>query len=84
MDCDPVTTVSDLKPHQRFAVATYTEADHAADPSVVVGARKPLDPDAPAIPCGLIAKSMFTDTYRLFKVEENIEGDTVNVEIPIA
>jgi len=27
----------------------------------------PLDPDAVAIPCGLIAKSLFNDTYSLYK-----------------
>ena len=29
--------------------------------------RFPLNPTDPAIPCGLVAKSFFNDTYRLFK-----------------
>ena len=29
-----------------------------------------LDPDAPAFPCGLVAKSFFNDTFKLF------QGDT--------
>jgi hypothetical protein len=66
-DCTPITLVKDLKPNQQFAVATYTEKDKELDPSVVVGARKPLDPEAPAIPCGMIAKSIFDDKFRLFQ-----------------
>ena len=29
----------------------------------------PLDPDAPAFPCGLVAKSVFNDTLELFKID---------------
>lgn len=41
--------------------------------------KAPLDPEAPAIPCGLIAKSFFNDTYELAysngtKVNINEEG----------
>ena len=28
----------------------------------------PLDKDAPATPCGLVAKSFFNDTYRIFPI----------------
>lgn len=30
---------------------------------------EPLDMDAPAFPCGLVAKSFFNDTYSLYKIE---------------
>lgn len=32
-----------------------------------------LDPNSPAIPCGLIAKSMFNDTFHLFNKATNKE-----------
>jgi len=31
----------------------------------------PLDPNGPAIPCGLVAKSFFNDTYVLFKLDDD-------------
>ena len=27
----------------------------------------PLDPDEPAFPCGVVAKSFFTDSFRIYK-----------------
>lgn len=30
-----------------------------------------LNDDQPAIPCGLVAKSFFNDTFKLFKVYDN-------------
>jgi hypothetical protein len=33
---------------------------------------KRLSDDAPAIPCGLIAKSFFNDTFRLFENDQEI------------
>jgi len=47
--CDPIITNKDL------ANVGYTTSVN----------NKPLDPDAAAIPCGLIAKSYFNDTYLL-------------------
>ena len=60
-------------------ITTFTEADKELDPSVQVGKRKPLDPEAPAIPCGLIAKSIFSDTFRLFKVLEDGASEEINI-----
>ena len=32
----------------------------------------PLDPDAPAIPCGTVAKSLFNDTFALYRNETTV------------
>jgi hypothetical protein len=34
---------------------------------------KPLDPDQPAFPCGLVARSYFNDTFQLIRVANNTE-----------
>jgi hypothetical protein len=34
---------------------------------------KTLDPDQPAFPCGLIARSYFNDTFKLFRLVDNSE-----------
>lgn len=47
INCDPVTTVGDLYEFQRFNLNGVALTDLTA----------------PAIPCGLIAKSYFTDTF---------------------
>ena len=45
------------------------------------GDRKPFNNlGAPAIPCGLVARSVFNDTYELYKIAEN----GVHVKIDIA
>ena len=45
------------------------------------GDRKPFpNLGAPAIPCGLVARSVFNDTYELYKIAEN----GVHVKIDIA
>ena len=68
--CTPIIQVKDLHEHQQYAVAVDPET----------GLRKKLDPEAPAIPCGLIARSIFNDTYKLFKRGEDGQDD---VQIPI-
>lgn len=48
LDCDPVSQVKDLWPHQRISFSG-----------------KQMDPEDQAIPCGLIAKSIFNDDFTL-------------------
>lgn len=52
ISCDPIIKVGDLWTNQRKNIA-----DPPAD----------LDVNDPAIPCGLVAKSYFNDTYKLLK-----------------
>lgn len=52
--CDPIVRNRDLWEGQRFSMRR-----DANDPSK----RFPLEPDEPAVPCGLIAKSLFNDTF---------------------
>ena len=56
-DCDPIKKNSDLKDSQQFSVS---EREKDSDSAALV-----LD-DA-AFPCGLVAKSVFTDKFTLFK-----------------
>ena len=48
-NCDPITTNADIAPD------LYSAFDKTIK----------LDPEAVAVPCGLVAKSMFTDTFTL-------------------
>ena len=54
LDCDPIKTIGDLYPWQRKNLKGEDFTDL----------------DAPAIPCGLIAKSIFTDRFELRKKGE--------------
>lgn len=40
-----------------------------------------LDSDKPAIPCGLVAKSFFNDTYELYR---KVEGSESGYKVPIS
>ena len=40
-----------------------------------------LDPDAPAYPCGLIAKSVFTDRFTLYKMDDQGVADTTPIGV---
>lgn len=54
--CTPIVTNADL------SNANFTDRNKSWNGT-------PLDPNATAIPCGLIAKSYFNDTYKLYQAE---------------
>lgn len=58
-DCDPIIKNAHLKPQitKYFNNKTFTKEDE----------------ELPAIPCGLVAKSFFNDTYQLFEVDETMK-----------
>ena len=37
----------------------------------------PLEPDEPAFPCGLVAKSLFNDTFTLIRLDS---GETIQID----
>ena len=67
-DCDPIKKNSDLKDEQRFSVA-----QKEGKPGALA-----LKDDDPAFPCGLVAKSFFTDKFRFYK--EGNEEININSE----
>lgn len=58
-DCDPIIKNEDLNSGDAVA---RTSLDGA-----------PLDPQAAAYPCGLVAKSFFTDKFKSFKSKDGID-----------
>ena len=42
-----------------------------------------IDDDMPAIPCGLVAKSFFNDTFVLERIDED-KGESEQIEIKIS
>ena len=69
-DCDPIKKNSDLKENQQFSVAQQLGTDPSAK----------LDPDEAAFPCGLVAKSVFTDEFKAFKKNSNGKDFPINQE----
>jgi len=57
--CDPIIKVSDLWENQRMSIETNS---------------KKLNDDDPAIPCGLVAKSFFNDTFELWREKKDGES----------
>ena len=57
-----------------------TNKDTGFSTSIVAGAA-PLADDEPAYPCGLVAKSLFNDTFTLTPVDDagNVSGDKINI-----
>lgn len=70
-DCDPIIKVADLWENQKYP---YAQKDLPAKD------RKQLDPEDPAVPCGLVAKSFFNDTFELFKKNPD-GGDDTKIDI---
>ena len=60
-DCDPIITVGDLWDYQKMNLAKPPAK---------------LTDNKPAIPCGLVAKSMFNDTFTL----KDSSGKEVTIE----
>ncbi len=58
--CAPVLLVKDLNEWQRYSVA---EKDRVKKGEIKKEEMTPMNDSWPAIPCGLIAKSLFTDTF---------------------
>lgn len=61
--CDPILTNGDVSPNLKSAFAPYEK----------------LNPDDVAIPCGLVAKSFFTDNFNLYLGSKNITFSEDNI-----
>jgi hypothetical protein len=72
--CDPIIVVEDLWANQKFNMKV--------DP--LTKKKTPLANSDPAIPCGLVAKSIFNDTFSLYKVEEGGKKKVDIIETGIA
>lgn len=70
--CDPIIKVSDLWENQKYP---YSQRN------IDKSEKKQLDPDDPAIPCGLVAKSFFNDTFQLFKKNPDGSGNDTPITI---
>ncbi len=53
-DCDPIILNKDLGPNITMAYDNFTK----------------LDAEKPAVPCGLVAKSFFNDTYEIRRISD--------------
>lgn len=61
-NCDPIVKVGDLWPHQQKSVSGKDLADK----------------EAPAIPCGLVAKSLFNDTFTMSQGSTELTNVEIN------
>ena len=79
--CTEVVANADLGEEQRYSVAER-EAKAEADSQGQDYTMTPLPDDAPAIPCGLTARSFFNDRYELYKLDDqgNMEADPIEID----
>ena len=63
-NCDPIIRVSDLWTNQKYSL------NEMKKPEVE---RVAMDETLPAIPCGLVAKSIFNDTFQLWREKSGDE-----------
>ena len=66
--CDPIIKVGDLWTNQQFSLKKDEGGNAIA-----------LNVEDPATPCGLVAKSFFNDTFRLYRQDN--DGKKVEIEI---
>ena len=66
--------VGDLWSNQKYNIKNQDKA--LDDPT-----RTTMDDSAPAIPCGLVAKSVFNDTFELWKEDQTAAEGKVKIEI---
>jgi len=71
--CDPIIKVGDLWANQRYSLKKDAQ-----------GNRIPLDDEEPATPCGLVAKSLFNDTFKLYKTDDGVKKEINIIEKNIA
>jgi hypothetical protein len=80
--CYPVFVASDLEINQQYSwkqlkSKTFRDFDHTTTPIP----KPDLTADSVAAPCGLIAKSMFNDTYQiLYSKNKEDFADQVKVD----
>lgn len=66
-NCDPIVNNSQLWPAQSYSIATKKAAlgNVVLDPKKDQPGYPKLNGEDPAVPCGLVAKSLFNDTFKL-------------------
>lgn len=73
--CAPIILNSDLA---NMGIKYYAWEDLPGEEAFGYDEFTPLDPDGVAVPCGLIAKSLFNDTYALYADEALAEPLRIN------
>ena len=68
-NCDPIIKVGDLWDNQKYNFYDKSDPKYAK-----------IDDSQPAIPCGLVAKSFFNDTFSLVRIKEGGVEDPVNIK----
>ena len=64
-DCDPIILNKDLGVNITLAADKVTK----------------LDPEKPAVPCGLVAKSFYNDTYKIVKASDSTPIEIIQKDI---